>query len=161
MQTFTPTNRAAFLDCLKETCNVSLAAKAGGISRRRAYQIREAEPDFAELWDDALQEGIDNLEHEAQRRAFTGVTEPVFYQGYECGTVRKYSDTLAIFLLKAHRPDRFRENSKLELAGRLELSTLTDTDLENEIAMLQAQIVHGAAPEHPAAVDPNDASDLV
>jgi heterodisulfide reductase subunit A-like polyferredoxin len=32
-------------------------------------------------------------------------------------TVRKYSDTLAIFLLKAHDPDKYRENSKVQLTG--------------------------------------------
>lgn len=123
---------------------MSLAAKAGGISRRRAYQVYESEPDFAELWDDALQEGIDKLEFEAQRRAFDGTNKPVFHQGAQCGVVREYSDTLAIFLLKAHRPERFRENSKLELAGSLQLTTLSDDDLEAEIASLAAQVGHSA-----------------
>jgi hypothetical protein len=57
------------------------------------------------------------LEDEAHRRAFDGTLEPVFHQGDECGTVRKYSDTLAIFLLKAHAPDKYRESSRMELTG--------------------------------------------
>lgn len=158
----TPEKRSAFLCELRETCNVTLAARAAGVSRQRAYQVREAEPDFAKLWDDALQEGIDLLEHEAQRRAFAGVDKPVFYQGYECGRVREYSDTLTIFLLKAHRPDRFRDNSKVELAGSLDLRNVPDDELQAELASLTAQlaaagILPGAAP----AVDLNDASDLV
>lgn len=32
-------------------------------------------------------------------------------------TVKKYSDTLAIFLLKAHDPEKYRENSKVQLSG--------------------------------------------
>lgn len=32
-------------------------------------------------------------------------------------TVKKYSDTLAIFLLKAHAPEKYRENSKVQLSG--------------------------------------------
>ena len=64
-----------------------------------------------------MQIGISALEDEAHRRAFEGVPEPVFHQGVECGSVRKYSDTLAIFLLKAHRPEKYRENSRMELTG--------------------------------------------
>lgn len=32
-------------------------------------------------------------------------------------TMKKYSDTLAIFLLKAHDPAKYRENSRMELTG--------------------------------------------
>lgn len=143
-QIFTPEKRCEFLAELRDTCNVTLAARAGGVSRRRAYQVRDEEPDFAKLWDDALQEGIDLLEHEAQRRAFEGTNKPVFYQGYECGTVREYSDTLTIFLLKAHRPDKFRETSKVELSGSLELRTMTDDEIEAELAQLAALEAAGA-----------------
>ena len=31
--------------------------------------------------------------------------------------MRKYSDTLAIFLLKAHAPEKYRENTRMELTG--------------------------------------------
>ena len=51
------------------------------------------------------------------RRAFEGTDEPVYYKGEECGSVRKYSDTLAIFLLKAHAPEKYRENIHAELTG--------------------------------------------
>jgi hypothetical protein len=32
-------------------------------------------------------------------------------------TVKEYSDTLAIFLLKAHKPEKYRENTRMELTG--------------------------------------------
>ena len=48
-------------------------------------------------------------EDEAVRRAHDGVDEPVFYQGKACGVVRKYSDTLLIFLLKGRRPEKYRD----------------------------------------------------
>ncbi len=39
-----------------------------------------------------------------------GWEEPAgWYQGEAGGTVRRYSDTLLIFLLKGHRPERFHE----------------------------------------------------
>lgn len=37
-------------------------------------------------------------------------------------TMKEYSDTLAIFLLKAHAPDKYRENSKIELTGNLDVA---------------------------------------
>jgi hypothetical protein len=155
---FTPEKRREFLQALRETCNVTLAARAGGVSRRRVYQVREEEPDFAKQWDDALEEGIDLLEHEAQRRAFAGVDKPVFYQGCECGRVREYSDTLTIFLLKAHRPDRFRDNSKVELGGSLDLRRLTDDEIDAELAQLAALEAAGALR---SGQDEPDCADLV
>lgn len=38
-------------------------------------------------------------------------------------TVKEYSDTLAIFLLKAHNPDKYRENSKVELSGSVDIAS--------------------------------------
>lgn len=184
----TPEKLTAFCAALAETCQVGKAAAAVGISRYTAYNWRKTDPDFAERWDDAMKAGLLTLEDEMHRRAVDGVAEPVLHQGQptyqtefytdeegkqasrwkrdEQGqpiplTVRKYSDTLAIFLAKAHDPDKYRDNSKVELAGRLELASLTDTDIENEIAMLQAQLVNAVTPAHPAPPDDDDCSDLV
>jgi hypothetical protein len=114
MTTFTEGLKATFLDTLRETCNVTLAAKAAGVSSSSVYKHKQTDVLFSERWDEALQEGIDLLEHKAHQRAFEGVSEPVFYQGYECGSVRKYSDALTMFLLKAHRPDKYRERSQVD-----------------------------------------------
>lgn len=113
----TPEKLTAFCAALAETCNVGLACRAVGISRQIAYVWRRNDPDFAAAWAEAMKVGLSALEDEAHRRAFEGVDEPVFYAGGECGTVRKYSDTLAIFLLKAHDPAKYRENSRMELTG--------------------------------------------
>ena len=64
---------------------------------------------FAAAWDDAIEDGTDLLEDEVLRRAKDGVDEPRFYEGEVCGHVRKYSDTLAIFLLKARRPEKYSD----------------------------------------------------
>lgn len=42
---------------------------------------------------------------------------------HRVATMKDYSDTLAIFLLKAHSPDKYRENSKVEISGHIELSS--------------------------------------
>lgn len=150
----TPEKLTAFCAALAETGIVGKACAAVDISRQTAYQWREQVPEFAEAWDKALRIGVSALEDEAHRRGFDGTLEPVFHQGAECGAVRKYSDTLAIFLLKAHNPEKYRENSRVELAGSVELKRMGDAEIDAEIAELAARVAASEAP-----VD--DGSDLV
>ena len=89
----------AFIDDLAENCNVSAACRAAGITRTTAYNHRDNNPAFAAAWDDAVEAGIQALELDLRRRA------------------RESSDTAAIFLLKSHRPDVYRENKRTELTG--------------------------------------------
>lgn len=110
----TKEKKEKFLNHVKRTCNVSAAAKASGITRHAWYDARDKNASFAAAWDEAVEIGIDALEKEARRRAYTGVQEPVFYQGKICGGVRKYSDTLLIFLLKGHRPSKYADLHRVE-----------------------------------------------
>lgn len=66
------------------------------------------------------------------------VREPVLDEqgNHKVAAVRKYSDTLAIFLLKAHNPERYRENSRVELAGNLAVSNMTEDEIRAELASL-------------------------
>jgi len=188
----TPEKLTAFCAALAETCQVGKAAAAVGISRYTAYIWRKNDPEFAERWDEAMKAGLLVLEDEMHRRAVDGVAEPVLHQGQptyltelytdEDGkqqsrfklddqgqripmTVRKYSDTLAIFLAKAHDPEKYRDNSRVEMAGSLALTTMTDDDIEAEIARLAAQVGHSALAATSVDPDPQadsgDASDLV
>jgi hypothetical protein len=97
----------AFLAQLRETGNVSAAARAAGTCRSRCYEWRQRDRDFAAAWADALEEAADRLEMEAFRRAVTGVDEDRFFQGSAVGEVTRYSDSLLMFLLRARRPGRF------------------------------------------------------
>ena len=103
-----PRRKTVFLEALVDTVNVTLACRRAGIARRTAYDWREADAGFARKWDDAIDEGVDLLEAELHKRAFEGVERPVYYKGEQVGTWRFYSDALAMFLLKAHRPERYR-----------------------------------------------------
>ncbi len=111
--------RATFLEILSETSNVTAAALAAGVDKKTAYNHRRDDPDFAEAWEDALDDATDALEAEARRRALRGVEEPVYQGGKKVGTIRKYSDTLLIFLLKGHRPERYRELNLAQLAEQI------------------------------------------
>ena len=116
---WTPQKRGKFLKKLQETANVSGSARYAGLSRSLVYEKREADPEFAEAWDEAIEIAVDDLEAEARRRAFVGVGEPVFYKGVKCGEVQKYSDTLTIFLLKAHRPEKYQKPKELKHSGEI------------------------------------------
>ncbi len=85
--------------------------------------------------------------------------EPVLdeHGNHKVASVRKYSDTLAIFLLKAHNPDKYRENSKVELAGHLSTSNMTDDEIRAELAALATAGI--IAPEQDQGDD--DVSDLI
>ena len=107
----TAKKRQAFLAALAETGNILKSSEIARVARRTAYDWKAADPEFADAWERALDIGADALEDEAVRRAVDGVEEPVFYQGKACGVVRKYSDTLLIFLLKGRRPEKYRDRS--------------------------------------------------
>ena len=109
--------KPAFIENLRKCANVSKAAKDAGVNRRTAQRERQNSEAFREAWEDALEEGLDYLEEEARRRAYEGTDEPVYYKGEDVGTVRKYSDTLMIFLLKGGRPEKYAERSKHEHSG--------------------------------------------
>jgi len=109
----TPEKREEFLSELANIPNVVRACRKVGISRVRMYEVYNTEPDFAKRWDAAIAEGVESMEAEAQRRAFEGY--PVITKQ---GVFDGFSDTLAIFLLKAHAPEKYRETSKLELTGK-------------------------------------------
>lgn len=117
----TPEKKAAFCAALVVTGgNVTQACKAVDIDRTTPYTWCEEDPPFAKAWDRAKQIGCEVLEDEARRRAFEGCDRPVFYQGDECGVMREYSDTLAIFLLKGGMPEKYRE--RVELSGTIDIA---------------------------------------
>ena len=84
------------------------------LDRTHMYRLKAKSKPFSDAWDEAVQLGTKALEDEATRRAKDGWDEPVFYQGDQCGVVRKFSDTLLIFLLKARDP-KFREQQTTTL----------------------------------------------
>jgi hypothetical protein len=106
-----------FLVSLSLTANVKLACEAARVARSHAYARRSEDSTFAAAWDEALETACDALELEARRRALEGTSKPVFYLGKPVGEVLEYSDRLLIFLLKAHRPEKYRTRIGAEIGG--------------------------------------------
>jgi hypothetical protein len=83
--------KAKFIDALAETGNVAAAARIACVSRDLPYKGRPHDREFVKAWDSAMETSTDKLEAIARQRAMDT------------------SDTLLIFLLKAHRPEKYRE----------------------------------------------------
>lgn len=165
--------REAFLEALAAGWSVTHAAGRAGVYRRRFYEARDADPAFAEAWQDAWQQGTDVLVDEVRLRAFEGVDEPVFQKGELVGEVRRFSDTLLMFYVKQRDPS-FRENHRVEVTGAgggpVELqpagapATLSDmVRLAGELGVLdrlgyRRDAIDGEAVEEPAALEAGDRS---
>lgn len=121
----TPEQLDKFLELLREVPNVSRAARTLNLTPKAFRHHKAKNPEFAEAWDDAIEEGIEKCEAEVHRRAFEGTEKPVTFQGVITDTYREYSDTLAMFLLKAHRPDKYRERVDQNITGGLSLTVAT------------------------------------
>jgi hypothetical protein len=118
--------KRAFLAAFRISGNVSTAADAAEVHRSSHYEWMQTDPDYAVAFDHAQGEAADRLEQEARRRAIEGVRRPVLHQGAQVKIIdpetnqetllweHAYSDTLLIFLLKGARPEKFRDNVKLE-----------------------------------------------
>jgi hypothetical protein len=102
-----------FLKRFAECGNVTAAAKYARIHRDTAYERRKTDPEFAKQWHDAETSAVEGLELEAHRRAVKGVLRPVYHAGKRVGLIHEYSDTLLIFLLKARKPETYRENARI------------------------------------------------
>jgi hypothetical protein len=134
MQTIrTPQTATAFLAVLCETGSVDKACDGARIARNSAYLWRRDDEDFRAKWDAARATAGELLECEAYRRAVDGVDKPVYQGGELVGVVREYSDTLLTTLLKANLPDKFRENTRVEHAGGIDLSGASDAELEAKL----------------------------
>lgn len=128
----TVAQRAAFLAALRSGGSVSAACAASGIVRSTVYYLRDRDEEFATSWVQALDQGTERLEDEAVRRAVDGVEDfRLDREGVE-HPFRRYSDTLLIFLLKARRPDVYRDRFEHQHTGQvaLRLDRLTDGELE-------------------------------
>lgn len=74
---------------------MSLSARGAGIGRTTVYEAMQHDDSIRERIEDAKETAIEHLEHEARRRAVAG------------------SDLLLIFLLKALKPEKYRDTYRV------------------------------------------------
>lgn len=109
-----PAKQKAFLAAYAKTGNISDAARLAKCDRSNHYHWM-ADPDYAEKFQAAQDNAVEDLESVARRRAKAG------------------SDLLLMFLLKSLRPATYRDNFKGEIKvhtpQRVDYSKLTDEQL--------------------------------
>lgn len=138
--------KLAFLVAYSQSGNVTLACRAAKCSRQSVLNWRKADEKFELAVQEAAEQAADLLEAEARRRAVEGVEEPVIHQGEIVEAwigkdgkllgkssapllgeetegrmaplmVRKYSDSLLMFLMRGANPKKYRDNMSHELSG--------------------------------------------
>lgn len=138
--------KRAFLSAFAELGAVGLASESAKVSRMNHYSWLRAEgsdgDDYRAAFAEARECACDNLEAEALRRAKDGVRRLKFHEGMavidpETGepyVEHQFSDTLAIFLLKAMRPEKYRERVDTQVSGSVAISgTVTVQHVLDEI----------------------------
>jgi hypothetical protein len=97
------------------------------VSRDAPYKRAQADVNFAADWLQAREDAVDILEAEARRRALTT------------------SDALLMFLLKATRPDRFRERVDIRVDLRHEAERMArELGISPEAAIAEAERILAA-----------------
>jgi L-rhamnose mutarotase len=139
----TPERAEKFLKALAEMPNVARAARLTGVSRYTVYEHRKNDLVFAAQWLEAIETAVQALEEKAWKRA------------------QLTSDTLMIFMLKAHKPEVYRETTRHEISGQVDQKTTVTVDEPTldrlaEIARIMASIEPGAAPADSPAPDASD-----
>ena len=141
----TTKNVRLWLEELSKDGNVSRCCRLLGISRAAVYLKRQKDPKFRAAWDSAIDRGIESLIDEAHRRAYRGVSEPVFHNGRLVGFKRRFSDVLAMFLIKAHRPE-YRERPLLDVPVDSKFRLVMEISPPAEVSDKDVQLDHSAGP---------------
>ncbi len=101
---WTAKRETKFLQALTEWSNIAKACRVAGLAESTVYRRRQQSDEFRARWAEALGEGVVRLETLLLERALHGVEKAVWHGGKQVGTMREYSDRLALALLAAHRP---------------------------------------------------------
>ncbi|MFA5383984.1 MAG: hypothetical protein WC364_04870 [Eubacteriales bacterium] len=117
--------KAAFLAAYSELGNITRAALASNVARTKHYTWLK-DPAYAQAFAEAEEIAIETLEVEARRRAIEGLKRKKFNKNglpvmdpetKEQYFEHEYSDTLLIFLLKAARPEKYKDRISQEIGG--------------------------------------------
>ena len=104
-----------YLSALSKYFTSSAAAAKAGLHISVIKRWREEDGEFCVKEADIREATADQLEAEAIRRAFKGVRVPVYQGGLLAGYVTNYSDQLLTLMLKALRPEKFRERTEVRV----------------------------------------------
>ncbi len=107
--------KLSFMRNYLESANITLSARHIGVTRKSIYDWMEADPVFKAAVENGKEEGLDLLEEEVKKRGFTGYDQERMTKDGDVVSVKQYSDNLAMFFLKGHRPEKYRDNYPVNL----------------------------------------------
>ena len=126
----------AFLNAYAKTGTITSAANALGLSRKTHYAwIRNCDG-YKERFDEAREELVESLEGAAVERARDGVVVEKVYDKDTGKLVKekyRHSDLLLLALLRANKPEKYREN--FVGAGTEEEDFKLTADLASQLAL--------------------------
>jgi len=101
-------NQRAFLAAFIVTKGVRRAERLSGITHWSHYHWMKTDPLYRGRFELVRRILTDEAEDEAYRRAFLGYDTPVVHRGKTTGYYKRYSDALAMLLLKGFKPEVYR-----------------------------------------------------
>ena len=104
--------RDAFLFCVSQTGNLTMAAEFVGITRADVMADMRADPSFETDVQNAKEEAFDRLRYQTVQRAIEGIEVPRYYQGEIIGHTRHYSDSLLRFILHFEKEVNLKTTAK-------------------------------------------------
>ena len=117
---FDDERKAEFLHRLAVCGNLHVVCRALGMSTVTVQRARKHDGAFAEAYDEAMLAARWNWEAEAVRRGVEGIEKPIYYKGECVDTVKEYSDSLLIFLLRGAFPDRYKDRVDIRQTDKLQ-----------------------------------------
>ena len=122
--------QSVFLSSFSQCGNITQSSGDAGVTRQAVFYAYKRHPDFRALYEEAKEESVERLEQVARKRA----TES--------------SDNLLIFLLKAMRPDVYREvvrneNINVNMNANLEKldKQLTDSQIDELLEIVETKML--------------------
>lgn len=112
---WTAERQVRFIAALADGRTIAEAAKLVGMSETSCYRLRRSPGGerFAAAWDASRGNAAHRLVDMSFERAIDGTDEPVFdKEGRRVGSRRRYHDRMAMFLMRAYLPERFRDAHK-------------------------------------------------
>lgn len=132
----TPKQWEVFFKELEASSNSTRSCLAAGFDRSAIYVRSAKDPEFKVRYEEARQRGLDSWEDEVARRAFNGHYKPVWYNGQIVGEEQVFSDTLAMFLLRGGKPEKYKDRAEVtstNVSVELPYTRLTEDEIDAEL----------------------------
>lgn len=125
------------VESLKNVPVIAVACRAAGITQQALYAHCAKYPEDRPLIDAAVDEGFQEAERALYERGVKGWDEPVFYEGFQSGLVRKFSDRCLIKYLESNSPAKYRNQTNVVVSG----DSASPVELRHEVSLVRKELL--------------------